>query len=111
MTLRSGSKTAHSGDLPNDWIYEQCSNAYDADLKEEGDIHAHADSSVDVYTKDLFQWVSDMCLTATYSCAEEEAEDCGSLKGTIGDQITAIQYFAIRRIASIMSEATCSQSQ
>lgn len=96
---------AHQGTLPCDWIYEECKAAFDAELEDEDAVHEHADSRVDIYTKNLAQWYADMCLTSTYGYAEDEAKDMGCADGDINRQLMAIQYCAIRFIASTIMQA------
>jgi hypothetical protein len=102
--LRQAVQNAHHDDFPNDWIYEECAVAYDAcedhTLADEDDLHDYADSRVDVYTKDLYQWQADMCLTNTFSMAENTAQDCGSTMAP-----ATIQYFAIENIARAILDA------
>jgi hypothetical protein len=103
-------QAAHVSDLPNDWIYAECRAACDAiddgSIACEDDIHEHADSRVDVYTKDLYQWAADMCLSDTFAQAESDVEDMGgdSRDDTL-QRIRELQYFAISRIARTVFEA------
>lgn len=104
--LQDAVQDAHQGTLPNDWIYAECLAAVEAfdneELGEDGDgVHEHADGRVDTYTRDLYQWAADMCLTDTWASAESEAEDMGPT-GTTLNRIASIQYCAIRHIAEIM---------
>jgi hypothetical protein len=107
--LTDAVREAHAGDLPNDWIYAECRAACEAidegTVSDEDDLHQHADGRVEVYTKDLFAWATEMCGTTTWASAEEEAEEVGS--NTVGceERIRAIQFFAIRNVASSMLEA------
>jgi len=102
-------RDAHHGDLPNDWIFAQCEAAVDAfdngNVTSDDDVHEHADAQVDVYTKDVFQWAADFCLSSTYGEAEEEAADMGTDTKEIVKVLQAIQYCAISRIVRIMLEA------
>jgi hypothetical protein len=82
-----------------------CDAIDEESLRSSDDIHAHADARVDIYTKARFQWGADMCLTDLYSEAESRAEDCDSLRGSINDQLGAIQYFAIEYIAETILAA------
>jgi hypothetical protein len=107
--LQDAVYAAHLDTLPNDWIYEECRAAVEAfdsgELDAEGDgVHDFADSRVDVYTKILYQWAADFCLTDTWAEAESEASDCGMPDET-EKRIAVIQYMAIRRIAETMREA------
>ena len=101
--LRDAVYKSHDSDMPNDWIYSECAAAYDAAI-EGTDPSDHADSQVDVYTREIFQWAADMCLSSTYSDAESEADELGG-EGTIAERITRIQFCAIRRIAEIIGSA------
>ncbi len=102
-------RDAHQGDMPNDWIFQVCKDAYEAedlDPTADGAIHEFADSSVDIYTKDLYQWAADMCLTSTYSNAQSNAEDFGQSNAQpIKDQLKIIQYCAIAYIAEVIANA------
>lgn len=98
---------AHSSSLPNDWIYEECYRAvqtFDENGLDEDALHDHADSRVDVYTRELYRWAADMCLTDTWANAESEASDMGTPDET-ERRIAVIQYSAIRQIAYTMREA------
>src|SRR5215472_11134227 len=71
-------RDAHQGTLPNDWIYEECRaavKAFDDEVLTDDDDsdHEYADGRVDTYTKDLFQWAANFCLTDTWAEAEQEA--------------------------------------
>jgi hypothetical protein len=113
--LHEAVREAHFGDLPNDWIYSTCEavcDAFDAgdfgtDEDEEHDaVHSFADSQVDVYTKDVFQWAADFCLSTTYSNAEEAAKDMGSdLAQGLEKAIQSIQFCAIEAITRIILDA------
>lgn len=112
--LRDAVREAHQGTLPNDWIYAECRAAvaaFDAgDLADEDgdDVHGYVDGRVDVYTKDLYQWAADLCLTDTFAAAEEEARDMGLPEET-EDRIKWIQYAAVRHVADTMYQA-CAQA-
>lgn len=100
---------AHQSDLPNDWIYAECEAACDAiddgSLTDEDSLHSHADCRVDVYTRDLYQWAADMCLSDTFAAAESDAEDIGDPPNETEKRLAQLQYYAIARIARIMLEA------
>jgi hypothetical protein len=119
-------RDAHQGTIPNDWIWAECAAACEAidswGPKFEDDIVNYADSRVDVYTKELYQWAADFCLTTTWANAEEEATEIGFAVGeTIGEFlgriaepgtplkmefiIRSVQYCAIRYIADVMVNA------
>lgn len=109
--LKEAVREAHQGDLPLDWIYAECAaaaeaiDAGDLDLADaDDDVHAHADSRVDVYTKQLYQWAADHCLTDTWASAEQEARDMGLPEET-EQRIRAIQYAAVRHVADVMKQA------
>jgi hypothetical protein len=106
--LKEAIREAHNGTLPTDWIYSECRAAVEAfdegSLSDEDDVHSHADGRVDVYTKDLYQWAADFCLTDTWSSAEAEASDMGMPDET-ERRIAVIQYAAIRHIADTMRYA------
>lgn len=100
-------REAHHGTLPNDWIYEECKAAFEGDLTDSDALHEYADGRVSIYTKELFQWNADMCLTALYRYAEDEASDLGG--ASIEDRVKVIQFCAIRMIASVIAEWKASQ--
>lgn len=96
------------GTFPNDWIYAECLaavEAFDSGDFDEDYIHEHADGRVDVYTRELYQWAADMCLTDTWANAEEEAKELGGAEASIEQRLTSIQYCAIRYIAEVMLNA------
>lgn len=100
---------AHGSDLPNDWIYRECEATCDAIdegwLTDEDNVHEFANGRVDIYTRDLYQWAADMCLSDTYASAESEAGDIlGDESDTI-KRLSAIQYCAIQAIARAMLSA------
>ena len=93
---------AHGSDLPDDWVYAECEAACDAiddgSLTGDDSVHEFADARVDVYTRDLYRWAADKCLSDTYASAESDASDCGMPDET-EKRIAIIQYHAIARIA------------
>jgi len=104
---------SHGKDLPNDWIYGECASACYAIDDEifnvkypEDAVHEYADSQVDIYTRDVFQWAADMCHSYTYAYAEEEASDLGVdvKEGTV-KVLQMIQYCAIRTIVQTILDA------
>lgn len=101
---------AHQSDLPNDWIYAECEAACDAIddgvLADDDSVHEYADRRVDVYTRELYRWAADMCLSDTFAAAESDDEDVGTPdKDSTVDRLMRLQYHAIARIARIMLEA------
>lgn len=100
---------AHQGDAPNDWIWSECSAVADAidegSISSEDDLHEFADGRVDIYTKDLFQWQADMCLSSTYSYAEERANELGTETSDMVKAVSAIQFCAIESIARTIFSA------
>lgn len=121
--LQDAVYTAHGGDMPNDWIYDECRATCDAiddgsiDIEGREDaindaIHDHADSRVEIYTKPLFQWAADMCLSDTFSEAESDLKDMGGDETTdMVKRLMALQYCAIRRIAETMVQAVKENSE
>jgi hypothetical protein len=114
--LQEAIREAHVSDLPRDWIYQECEAVCDAidegSLKDEvlgyqeDAIHEYADSRVDIYTKDRYEWAADMCLTGTYAEAESEWNDGGQVGATdTTEKLGALQYYACARIARIILEA------
>jgi hypothetical protein len=106
--LQDAVREAHAGDFPNDWIYSECRAACEAidagDLSDDDNLHEHADSRVDVYTRHLYQWAADFCLSDTWANAESEADDMGT-EGSALQRITTVQYCARATIARIMLSA------
>jgi hypothetical protein len=95
------------------WIYEECRAAVEAfddgTLTSDDDSdHEYADGRVDTYTKDLYQWAANFCLTDTWAEAEQEAKDVG-LPDETDRRIACIQYAAIRQIAETI-RAACAQA-
>lgn len=111
--LKNAVSEAHQGTLPNDWICAECfaaveavdSGALDVEDEDDDDVHSYADSQVDVYTQELFQWAADFCLTDTFAAAKQEAHDMGMRDGDLEKQIAVVQYAAIRHIADTMKQA------
>lgn len=97
---------AHGDTTPNDWIWEECAAAWNADedLTDSDALHEYADGRVDIYTKAIYQWGADMCLTDTYSNAESEADDSGAECTDVEKRFQVIQYYAIMRVASVIAE-------
>lgn len=105
--LKAAVYKAHNGDAPNDWIYAECQAAacaIDEGSLKDDDNDAHAEAQVDIYTKDLYQWAADMCLTSTYGQAQEYVEDMSMPEDTL-DRIRAFQYAAILTIAQTIVQA------
>lgn len=107
-------RSAHNGDLPNDWIYAECyaaCKAIDEGYLTEDLEGQYSDGRVDIYTNDVMQWAADMCLSATFSEAEETMRECGGAKDSVSATITSIQYFAISSIASTVLQAIAEQNE
>lgn len=104
-------REAHCDMFPNDWVWEECKAAYEeeTDLTDSDALHEYADSRVDIYTKALFTWAADMCLTSLYSDAEPEAEELFSAVPSTSERFQAIQYFAIHRIATVIATYKATQ--
>jgi hypothetical protein len=106
--LQEAVREAHQGTLPSDWIYAECKAAVEAfdagELADEDAVFDHVEGRVDVYTKSLYQWAADFCLTGTWASAEQEATDMG-LPDETEKRIAAIQYAAIRHVADAMRDA------
>jgi hypothetical protein len=116
--LQDAVREAHAGDFPNDWIYSECRAACEAidagDLSDDDNLHEHADSRVDVYTRHLYQWAADFCLSDTWANAESEVDDMGTgpmvgvtlpAGSSSLQRITTVQYCARATIARIMLSA------
>lgn len=106
--LRDAVYKAHDGRFPDDWIYAEClaaAHAIDDESLTEDSLHEHADSQVDIYTKDRFQWAANFCLSDIYGEAEEQAAELWSAEQSIVDRIGVIQFCAIERIAGIILAA------
>lgn len=108
--LQEAVQEAHLGDMPNDWIYSVCHTAAcsidDGALTDADSVHGLADSEVDIYTANVFQWAADMSRTDTYSCADSERLDCNGNEGTDPEKaIQQIQYFAAARIMTTILTA------
>jgi hypothetical protein len=105
--LKDAVQEAHHGTMPCDWIYSECSAAYDAysdlGVADCGDVcdlvHEHADSMVDVNTQRLAQWHADMCLTDLFAHAEDRAAEYGGRDdATTNDRLGVLQYCAVALI-------------
>ncbi|HYX21402.1 MAG TPA: hypothetical protein VFA98_11215 [Thermoanaerobaculia bacterium] len=116
--LRDAVYEAHRGALPNDWIYAQCLGACEAiddgvftpgpDIEDDLEgFDGYVDSSVDVYTKDRFQWATDMCHTDLFAEAEERATELCTDAMPMVDRLGAVQFAAIEIIAQAMLDAIC----
>lgn len=108
--LKDAIYAAHNGQLPDDWVYEECYAACEAidesSLTAEDGIHDFADSRVDVYTSVRFHWAADHCLSTLFADAEAEAVDLGGADDeAVSDLLGRIQYCAIARIAQTMLSA------
>lgn len=107
---------AHQSDAPNDWIFAECEAACDAiddgTLSDDDSVHEYADGRVDVYTRELYQWAADMCLSDTFAAAESDDSDLGTPENdSTVDRLMRLQYHAIARIARIMLEAAEDQPE
>ena len=106
--LRDVVRDLHSNSFPSDWIYcaakaavEQIeSEGYDSD-----NAHEWADGMVDIYTRDLYQFAADNCLTGWYGDAESEADDLGHENQEPHERIALVQYCAYARIFNAIGEA------
>lgn len=109
--LTDAVRAAHLGDLPNDWIYEQCRDVCDAidegSISDSDSVSVWADGRADIYTHDLYAFAKDMFHTYTFSNGEELARDVGgdNDRGSISEQIGRVQYFAIETIAQAILSA------
>lgn len=107
--LKLAVNKAHCGDPTNVWIYAECQAAceaiVDGGLIDDESVFDYTDRRVDVDTSDIYQWAADMCLTHTYTEAEnDEISATGP-----ADQIGLIQFRAIERIAQTMLNAYLEQ--
>lgn len=105
--LRDACFDAHFGMMPDNWVFEECSaayEAYDPSTYEDGP-HDHADSRVDVYTKALAQWYADQCCGGLYAEAEERASEFYDAGADINARLAACQYAAICLITETVWEA------
>lgn len=107
--LQDAVRDAHSDMLPDDWVYAECEAACNAidegSLKDDDDLHEHADGRVDIYTRARFQWAADKCNSILFAEAEERAKDASDGSGDIAEQLRLIQYHAIAAIATTMLDA------
>ena len=105
--LQEAVRLAHHDTMPHDWVYAECEAAYDAYQDQEGrpDDHEHTDGRVDVYTKELYAWAADMCLTDLYSEAESRANELGTKCEDTSQRLASIQYCAIELIATVIFDA------
>lgn len=107
--MQEAVREAHANDAPGDWIYAECRAAFqsidDGSLTDDDSLHQYADGRVDVYTKELYQWATDHCLGDLYAQAKEESEELLSDTKDPEKIFSAIQYSAIRFIATTILEA------
>ena len=106
--LQEAIHEAHQGDLPSDWVYETCYAtcvAIDDEALDENGTHEFADSQVDFYTRDRFQWAAEMCHSHAYAAAEEQQREMGETDTPIEERLGVIQFFAIETIAQIILAA------
>lgn len=112
--LHDAVRDAHAGDFPNDWIYAECRAACDAiddgsidvDNRDVSDqVWEHADGRVDVYTRKLYQWAADKCLSDTFAQAESEVNDLLDGVTDTAKRLSVIQFCAIQSIVNVMVEA------
>lgn len=105
--LLSAVRDASRSDI-SDWLWEACYHAAlridDGDVIEGDTSHEWADVETEIYTQKLFQWAATHCLTDTWAEAEAEAKELGADKG-LSDQISTIQYCALRYIFEVMYNA------
>lgn len=108
--LKDACREAMRNDM-TDWLYETCESICDAfdrgDLTTDCDsLNEFADNNVEVYTKALFQWATDHCLTNTFAEATERANDLGAAaEATIEDRLKTVQYCAIDAMAQTLLNA------
>lgn len=102
--LQDAVMDAHNGEMPDDWIYEQCSaiadmiDDYDPDDDLEDATHEMADGLVDVYTHDLNRWyAANLCRAEWVEQAREEG--LIDADADITARFSAGQYLQLRFIA------------
>lgn len=105
--LLAAIRDAHNGMFPDDWVFETCYHACLA--LDEGSLtsdtsHEFVDSEVDIYTRDLYRWAADHCLSNLFAEAEDQANEAGPTLDT-ADRLRAIQFYAIDYIAGVMLNA------
>lgn len=110
MAERRGTGGAPRGCPPRDWIYEECSAAFEAIRTGEltpDSAHQYADGRVEIYTKDLAQWYAEFCLSDTFAHAKDAAEYYGPPEDPfdVNRTLMQIQFCAIARIATAILEA------
>src|ERR1041385_3387200 len=74
--LKDAVHEAHGDILPNDWVFSTCADVWSRICEMPGPdteddwIHEFADSQVDIYTKDIYNWAAQFCLSGLFSDAE-----------------------------------------
>jgi hypothetical protein len=107
----SAIRSAHSGELPNDWRYEVCSLACDAISEaEEGEqlseiINELAENVTTVYNAQLLSWYSENTTRLSYT--EEAREEFGPSEELLGD-LHLGQYLAARETAQTFVDSLAS---
>lgn len=114
LWLKTAVREAHQGKLPDDWVYGICRQVCEeliahADGPPDSDqIHEFADSLVEVYTSEVYDWAAGMCNSTLFATAQDEWSDCSSPDNGPDDPCTwlkQIQFFAIRAIVQTICDA------
>lgn len=111
--LKEAVHEAHGGMMPNDWVFSTCADVWsricemDDPSFEDGWIHEFANSQVDIYTKDIYNWAAQFCLSGLFSDAEEQARDLGAFDNPEGVHtiLGTIQYCCVSAIANCLWDA------
>lgn len=104
--LRDAVYSAHTDRPPNDWIYEECYDACVAiDDDSLSDCGEYADQKVEPYTRELFEWAAEFCLSSLFAESEETVNGYRKHGDTVSTRLIAIQREAITFIASTILTA------
>lgn len=101
-------REAHGGELPDDWIHEQCFAVCNAisegSLASTDDVQGWADCNVDPYVADLLKWVGGGRIRLGL-CDEACREGRVSEGASMEDRLRIGQYVQLERIASTIVQA------
>jgi hypothetical protein len=96
-------REAHGAAFPSNWVWSKCAEMWGA-LCEGQELHEAIDSAVDIYYKDLFDWLADNPERRSFC---DEAVDAG-ITPNEADLVRIIQggqYYMIEQIANTMELA------
>ena len=102
--LADAVRAAHDDEFPNDWRYVTCRAIFEAFEDGSSDPSEVADSLVDVYTADLFEWLAGDLGRSAY-VDEAMTEGLTSPSSSIEERIRLGQYLCIEAMVRVLAEA------